>query len=313
MKRPTINSAAKVINWLKTALATCGLAGILAATADAGAAPPLRLQLKATPGAAWCYDYTYVAKFTTANDAKPDDRSTQEAKVELSVVTKVESVNKNGRMTLRQKLSRAAQKLTTDGEVDFSFDSAKPGELDKARQEGTYAAVVAALDSSWQVVMEPTGEILDRAVTVPGTDQALKMAVQGFLESVTAQIDLILPDGTSSPGRVWVSGPFDRPLPGLGRLTGETKGIFSALREEEGEPVALIRIERTAMLKADPDSGVSAEITEFEEGGTLSLAPERGWIKNVNLKGTLAYKVKSDRGTTTLRATNQLTVKEGTP
>jgi hypothetical protein len=291
------------------------LVGILGVSANAQDSGAVKLQLKAQPGATWRYDYSYVANITTTDDGNPADKYRQEVRLELSVDTKVVSVSKEGRMTLQQKVSRAAQKLTGDGEVLQSFDTARPGELEKARKDPQFAVLVAALDSTWQVDMESTGEVLDREMTVPGgkDDPALKMTVTGFLDSVISQTKFILPVGAISPGSHWVSGPFERGIPSTGGLRGETKGTYAALSRQDGETVASLLIERTAKLAPDPDSGVMVEMTEFQEAGTLSLAMGRGRIKSLSLKGTITYKTKSDRGKFTVRATNELEVREVKP
>jgi hypothetical protein len=310
-----MNSAKRAVGCGRRELAAFVLTGVFAAVLNAQDAKPVTLQLKAQPGATWRYDYTYVAQITTTDDGNPADKYRQDVRVELSVETKVVSVRKDGRMTLEQKLTRAAQKVTGDGEVLVFFDTARPGELEKARTDPKLAVLVAAMDSTWRVVMESTGEVFDREITVPDAkgNPALKMTVTGFLDSVTDQTRFILPAREISLKTHWISGPFERAIPSTGGLKGETKGTLSALREHGGETVASILVERTAKLESNPDSAVVVEMTEFQEGGTLTLATGRGRIKSISLKGTISYKTKSERGKFTVRATNELEVAEGKP
>lgn len=297
-------------SWRAGVVLVAGLglaAGIL--TAPAAAQERVILRLKGQQGEQKQLHYRFkMGMSQEAPGTAPRQRSQE---VELWVISKVLSVAGSGRMRLRQNLRRLKFSQGEGGRTFMTFDSANSSQVETARRNPGFAHLFASLATHWIVVLNSNGEVWDQEFVVPGSerDNTIKLVVSSFLQPLIDMGIYSFPKRPVGPGDKWECAPVEVPAPG-GRLEGAAECEFQETRNDDNERTAIIRVKRSATYRPTPGTAARARLTQFEEGGTLAFAIERGVIKSIRLRGTSIFSIDTGGGQARMSSTNELVVRE---
>ena len=244
------------------------------------------LRLKGQPGQIYRYtDDSIARKLMRWTQAGEEDF--MESDMRVLVETEIKDVGRRGRMTLNQRLRQMVCQRVFNGHVIESFDSTSPGDVEAAKNNPQFAYLLAFLKASWKIEQDATGEVIDYDIITEGLETVpagFELVLNNFVESIIEEDKVLFPAQAVKVGESWDGGIRVTVFPQLGRVERKIKCTLQKVNTIDGERTAVIKIELTAALSADTDSGTGAKFIKFKEDGTLLFAIERGRIKRMQTK-----------------------------
>lgn len=283
------------------------LSGLLSTHAYAASTDErVRLQLKAQPGDSFEFEFELSGR-TSGYIGRALQVESEDVFI-VEVYTTVESIKRNGRMSLRNRVQRVRTRIISDGNLELDFDSARPDDLKAAKNHPKPFYTMKLLESDWQVQQDPNGEILDYIAHIPGgkSDPGTKLYLKNLLKTITYLASFSFPSYPVGPGESWEGGIINR-LPAERDKVAMTYTL-KEVREEDGETVALIGLKRSGTLPQEP--GVTST---YDDSGFIIFVIERGWVKSANIKYRTIDVYQEKKKTSSVHIEQELTVKEIRP
>lgn len=278
-REPNWRIKAKVIVFVAVSLSFC-----LVSPSGAQESESVLLRLKGQPGDVHKHmDYSITRHTTRWPDG---EENVMENQMRVTVKTQVKSVSRSGRITLARNIQRMTFQKESNGEWVFPpFDSAIPGDMEKIKSKPEWGHFLLFLKSSWELEQNATGEILDYEVDIPeGSPEGSGMVFKNFVESIIEEDNVFFLPQAVRVGQSWDGGTRVSVFSGIGRIERRIKCTLSEISMQDGERIAVIKLDIAGTLSANLDAGVEAKLRKFKEEGTLLFALERGRIKRLYSK-----------------------------
>lgn len=288
------------------------LSGLLSTHAYAASTDErVRLQLKAQSGDSFEFEFKLSGR--TSGYAGRALQIENEDVFIVEVYTTVESIKRNGRMSLRNRVQRVRARTIVDGNVQVDFDSARPDDVKAAKNHPSLSYALKLLESDWQVQQDPNGEILDYSVHTPGgeSDIGAKLYSRETLKVITYLTSFSFPSYPVGPGESWEGNIINR-LPAERHKAAMTYTL-KEIRKEDGETIALIGFKRSGTLPWDQEPGIRRKSSKYDDNGFIIFAIERGRVKSANIKYRTIDVYQEKKKTTSVHIEQELTVKEIRP
>lgn len=244
------------------------------------------LKFKAEAGRTHRYSDVTSAKLTL--NWPGGEKDVIDSKVSVFFNSYVESVGRRGRMTLLRKPHRMIFKKVfsteTESREQVSFDSANKADLVAAKKNPRMAHLITFLDSGWKLKQDATGEIIDYEPILPKDSEVppgFELVVNNMIENLVEEGKILFPEDAVSVGETWDGGVMVTLFPELGRVERRINSTLSEIKESGDKRIAVIKLQITAELNPDDDSGVQAKFKEFKESGSLLFAIDEGRIKEL--------------------------------